>query len=209
METNPWMYVVLLGLVLIVYAKLLPKSTTSVPKNNMVQEIEETIEHFAVEMDEQNRAILDVFTKTRQDYEVEMAKLSGRLEILEKQKNDLSVELSKIHLSSQIGFAPPQTIAQLTSATESVPAASPHNSLVIELESKPQQNDKDITLMPNIEKEEPVFAAKLSMKSRYPDLFSLYDQGKGVEMIAKKLGMNKGEVNLIIQLARREERSLV
>jgi hypothetical protein len=201
METNPWMYVVLLGLVLIVYAKLLPKSTASVPKNNMVQEIEETIEHFAVEMDEQNRAILDVFTKTRQDYEVEMAKLSGRLELLEMQKNDLSLELSKIHLSSQIGFAPPQTIAKPAPATENVPN--------IEAESNPHHNDKGIAPMPNAEKEESAFTARLSMKSRYPDLFSLYDQGKGVEMIAKKLGMNKGEVNLIIQLARQEERSLV
>ena len=47
------------------------------------------------------------------------------------------------------------------------------------------------------------------MKLRYAELFRLHEQGKGVETIAKKLGMNKGEVNLILQLARQEERSRV
>jgi hypothetical protein len=56
--------------------------------------------------------------------------------------------------------------------------------------------------------EEPIYTG-LSMKSRYKELFSLHDQGKGVEAIAKKLGMNKGEVILILQLSRQEEMTRV
>jgi hypothetical protein len=171
----PWMYVVLLGLVLIVYARALPKSETVVQKNTVVQEIEETIEHFAVEMDEQNRAILDLFSKTRQDYEVEMSKLSGRLELLEKQKSQLSQELIKIQVTKE-----PEPVVQEVEEPAEV---------VVEADELPPYS--------------------LSMKSRYAELFSLYDQGKGVEMIAKKLGMNKGEVNLIIQLSRQEEKARV
>jgi hypothetical protein len=170
----PWMYVVLLGLVLIVYARLLPKSETAPPRNTVVQEIEETIEHFAVEMDEQNKAILDLFARTKQDYEVELAKLSGRMELLEKQKSELSQELSK---------------------TSSVPTK---RGKAVDKVKEPEAYIID---------EAPPLS--LNMKTRYAELFSLHDQGKGVEIIAKKLGMNKGEVHLIIQLSKQEERSRV
>jgi len=43
------------------------------------------------------------------------------------------------------------------------------------------------------------------IRSRYPELFAWHDAGKSVEYIAKKTGMNKGEVMLILQLAKREE----
>ncbi|SEB47304.1 hypothetical protein [Paenibacillus sp. GP183] len=201
----PWMYVVLLGLVLIVYARLLPKSETAAPRNTVVQEIEETIEHFAVEMDEQNKAILDLFTRTKQDYEVELAKLSGRMELLEKQKSELSQELSKIHISSQVG-------AMTAASSNAVPAAAGMNdaSVAASTVSVPRRRGKAADMAkepePSIEEAPPL---SLNMKSRYAELFSLHDQGKGVEIIAKKLGMNKGEVNLIIQLSKQEERSRV
>ncbi|CAM3938972.1 hypothetical protein L1N85_01135 [Paenibacillus alkaliterrae] len=43
-----------------------------------------------------------------------------------------------------------------------------------------------------------------TIHARYSELFLLYDQGKSIESISKKLGMNKGEVQLIIQLAKQE-----
>lgn len=185
MAMQPWMYVVLLGLVVIVYARFLPKEQLAASgKMTVVQEIEETIEHFAAEMDEQNQSLLDLFSKTKQDYEVELSKLAGRLETLEKQKHELSQEL-KVHVKDQ---------GTLTSFEQQAAAGeSPfmNSALVVE---------------PPILEEEPVYAG-LSMKSRYAELFTLHDQGKGVEAIAKKLGMNKGEVSLILQLSRQEEQT--
>lgn len=53
--------------------------------------------------------------------------------------------------------------------------------------------------------EKPAAAAhRNTIQTRYPELFQLYDQGKSIEAISKKLGMNKGEVQLIIQLAKQE-----
>ncbi|MNI17087.1 hypothetical protein D3C73_704450 [compost metagenome] len=203
---DPWVYVVLLGLVIIVYARLLPKQGPGTTKQNVVQEIEQTIEHFAVEMDEQNRAILDLFSKTRQEYEVDLAKLSGRLETLEKQKNDLSQELVKRHVApavDQVNQESSPFVGLLTTESENAirkPSEEVSNSQIQETQA---------TIGAAVEEEQLVSSISLSMKSRYSELFNLYDQGKGVETIAKKLGMNKGEVNLIIQLSRQEEQARV
>lgn len=43
------------------------------------------------------------------------------------------------------------------------------------------------------------------ISERYKELFALYAQGKSIEYIAKKMNMNKGEVQLIVTLAEREE----
>ena len=81
----------------------LPKEQAAAStKTNVVQEIEETIEHFAAEMDEQNQTLLNLFSKTKQDYEMELAKLAGRLESLERQKHELSQELTNLHVNQQL-----------------------------------------------------------------------------------------------------------
>lgn len=48
--------------------------------------------------------------------------------------------------------------------------------------------------------------AEPDIKTRYSALFDLHNQGKSIEYISKKTGMNKGEVQLIIQLSRQEEK---
>lgn len=196
MTLQPWMYVVLLGLIFIVYARFLPKDQAAISnKMNVVQEIEETIEHFAAEMDEQNQSLLNLFSKTKQDYEIELAKLAGRLESLEKQKYELSQELTKVNVN-------PQLSPQAKATTE---VSSEYQTISENLGSNPSVMS---VAEKKAEVEEPVYTG-LSMKSRYTELFSLHDQGKGVEAIAKKLGMNKGEVSLILQLSRQEERARV
>lgn len=44
-----------------------------------------------------------------------------------------------------------------------------------------------------------------SIKDRYSEVFHLYDEGKSVDAIAKQTGIQRGEVQLILQLAEREE----
>ncbi|MGO4270484.1 hypothetical protein AB4Z22_11635 [Paenibacillus sp. TAF58] len=206
MAMQPWMYVVLLGLVLIVYARFLPKEQAAASnKTNVVQEIEETIEHFAAEMDEQNQTLLNLFSKTKQDYEIELAKLAGRLESLEKQKHELSQELTKVHVNhptNQRTNLPTDLISDVQSAViTGIPAANSDYSVQVTSTELVAPVKESVV-------EEPIYTG-LSMKSRYQELFSLHDQGKGVEAIAKKLGMNKGEVSLILQLSRQEERARV
>ncbi|UUZ95699.1 hypothetical protein LJK87_15475 [Paenibacillus sp. P25] len=54
----------------------------------MLSEMEQTIEHFAAELEEQNQALIEMFAETKKEYELHHAKLALRLEQLEKQ-NDL------------------------------------------------------------------------------------------------------------------------
>ncbi|CAN7522586.1 hypothetical protein [Paenibacillus sp. LjRoot56] len=193
MVMQPVLYVILLGLVMIVYARFIPKEQTTASSANatVVQEIEDTIEHFAAEMDEQNQAMLDLFSKTKQDYEVELAKLAGRLETLERQKHELSKELTTLHVNQPPVLSPAEMLSALNTPNHDNPASV-----------------NVIEIAPDLLPEEPVYVG-LSMKSRYSELFTLHDQGKSVEAIAKKLSMNKGEVSLILQLSRQEERTRV
>ncbi|WP_236287142.1 hypothetical protein [Paenibacillus allorhizoplanae] len=190
---QPVLYVILLGLVMIVYARFIPKEQTTASSANatVVQEIEDTIEHFAAEMDEQNQAMLDLFSKTKQDYEVELAKLAGRLETLERQKHELSKELTTLHVNQPPVLSPTEMLSALNTPKHGIPASV-----------------NVIEIAPDLLPDEPVYVG-LSMKSRYSELFTLHDQGKSVEAIAKKLSMNKGEVSLILQLSRQEERTRV
>ncbi|NQX65790.1 hypothetical protein HQN90_06585 [Paenibacillus alba] len=203
---QPWMYVVLLGLVILVYARFLPKEQAALSnKTNVVQEIEETIEHFAAEMDEQNQSLLNLFSKTKQDYEVELAKLAGRLESLEKQKHELSQELTKVHVNQQVSHQ-----SHVDSENQGLIGSLNNPDLPASASSiQSEQGEASFLPVPAEEiVEEPVYMG-LGMKSRYTELFALHDQGKSVEAIAKQLGMNKGEVSLILQLAKQEERARV
>jgi hypothetical protein len=128
------------------------------------------------------------------------------MELMEKQKSELSQELSKIHISSQVGamaFTANNPAPAVDSMNDSAAVATNPSSVQTERSKaaeklqKPEENIDEAPLL------------SLNMKKRYAELFNLHDQGKGVEIIAKKLGMNKGEVNLIIQLSKQEERSRV
>lgn len=44
-----------------------------------------------------------------------------------------------------------------------------------------------------------------TIKRRYTALFEMYEAGKSMDMIAKSTGMQRGEVQLILQLAKQEE----
>ncbi|WP_284639091.1 hypothetical protein [Paenibacillus silviterrae] len=192
---QPWVLIVLVGLVLIVYARMQPssKSDKGSPGVNM-KELEETMEHFAAELEEQNQALIGMFAETKKEHAVKTAKLTARIEALEKHNQHQQQEL--LRLSYALEQQPKLTAAVekgaiLTSATAPVAAqVTQPIDVITEVEQNP------VTPEPATE----------SIKQRYGALFELYDQGKSIEMIAKKLGMNKGEVSLIIQLAKQEER---
>jgi hypothetical protein len=190
---QPWVLIVLVGLVLIVYARMQPssKSDKGSPGVNM-KELEETMEHFAAELEEQNQALIGMFAETKKEHAVQTAKLTARIEALEKHNQHQQQEL--LRLSYALEQQPKLTAAVekgaiLTSNTEAALVTQPIN-VPTAVEQTP------VTPEPATE----------SIKQRYGTLFELYDQGKSIEMIAKKLGMNKGEVSLIIQLAKQEER---
>ncbi|WP_091169756.1 hypothetical protein [Paenibacillus sp. 1_12] len=181
---QPWVYIVLFGLVFIIYAKIIPKaSTTKGQANPTLHEIEEAMEHFTAELDDQNKALVQLLAETKRDYEVQTAKLTSRLEIVERQSTLTNQELSKL------GFAYDEL--------QKKAAYPPEKKEMIELQKTTVEDTVADVVDPPV---------AMNLKTRYVELFTLFEQGKSVEHIAKKLNMNKGEVNLIFQLAKQEEK---
>ncbi|QGQ96257.1 hypothetical protein EHS13_15905 [Paenibacillus psychroresistens] len=171
---EPWILVVLLGLVCIVISFFAPRSVTN-DNANMVKEIEDTMEHFANEIEEENNQLLQSVAQIKTDHEQQMNRLIAKVDQLEKQNYDLSSEIKSIVLNKW------------------------HE------QNKQPTRDQSEEVTPVIVKE----VLPMQMKERYSELFSLHEQGKAVEYIAKKLNLNKGEVQLIIQLAKQEEQNRV
>lgn len=217
MSLSPWMYVTLLGLVCIVYAQLLPKQAKPAagPSGDMMKELEQSMEMFATDMEEQNQTLLQLFSETKRDYEGHLAKLSGRLEQLEKQNTQLVKELTK---ARPVPEAPEQPAADPLSEIE---PTKPHKASPIPAPIEPSVlSGEALKLQQAVAASRQAAAAAaeddasrapllLNVKERYTELFRLHEQNKSVEHIAKKLNMNKGEVHLILQLAKQEEKAHV
>jgi hypothetical protein len=186
---QPWVYIVLFGLVFIVYAKIMPKQDTSRGQQNpTLNEIEETMEHFTAELDEQNKALIQLLAETKRDYELQTAKLASRIEMLEKQSGQAGQELMKLGVVTEELQKQAARQREMPRPASSDPLPDTVDTAEAILDDKPEKS------------------SSMNMKVRYSDLFAMYDQGKSTDYIAKKLSMNKGEVNLIIQLAKQEER---
>ncbi|WP_201318462.1 MULTISPECIES: hypothetical protein [unclassified Paenibacillus] len=207
---QPWVYIVLFGLVIIVYAKLLPKKAEhSAEIPTTMKDVESAMDHFAVELEEQNKTIIQLFTETKKDYEVHAAKLASRVETLEKHNQQLQSELHRVgFVAEQIQKhqAPSAPVIQ----AEPAPASAPGS---LSTSADPARSESPLQAVPVADQEpaatreqpnEPV--ALMNIKQRYAELFELYELGKSMDFIAKKLGMNKGEISLILLLAKQEER---
>ncbi|MGF9915405.1 DUF6115 domain-containing protein [Paenibacillus ehimensis] len=182
---QPWVYIVLVGLLIVVYAKIIPRKSEGAAKTDgpIVREMEQAMDHLAMELEEQNKALIELFSGTKQTYEEHMAQLASRVETLEKQCQELRDELGRLTFSEEQRRVSRQADASMPGEAVDTEPAKP--------DMQPEATNK----------------APMNMKERYGELFGLYESGKSTDYIAKKLGMNKGEISLILQLAKQEERS--
>lgn len=148
-----------------------------------IQNMETALEQFMENMEKDNEELVLLVRKAQQDTKSDAERKEQRIAQLEKKCEFLTEQL-QLTLSNSASLAlqnvtPPQTAAIDT----------------IRHEEKHTQRQEPIM-------EEPPMIN--SIHARYSELFMLYEEGKSIEMISKKLGMNKGEVQLIIQLAKQE-----
>jgi DNA-binding NarL/FixJ family response regulator len=169
-----WQIIVLLGAIIIVYAYLIPRKSSANPQDQMIQDFEDAIEHLGVQLEEENKLLIEHIQQFKSNYDSSSAKLQGRIDRLEEQVQSLWLLMEKI----------PHDLA----AAAAERAHSDSSGIENAMQSPP--------IMP---------ASEMKIKDRYKDVFLFHSQGKSIEYIAKKLGMNKGEVQLIIELARQEE----
>jgi histone deacetylase complex regulatory component SIN3 len=192
--SQPWLYIVLLGLVFIWFARFIPKSPSSAA---ISKELEQTIDAFTAEMDEENKELLQNVTAMKQEHDQKLVGLNHRIEMLEKQNYDLSQELKRFledrKRESVLPYAGQEAQPPRAAEPPAGRTGTPNDAKPVVEEESEKANEP----------------AAASIMGRYSELFQLHDQGKSVEYIAKKLGMNKGEVQLILQLAKQEESNRV
>ncbi|MCC2686323.1 MAG: hypothetical protein K0R75_3222 [Paenibacillaceae bacterium] len=197
---SPWLYIVLVGLVLIVYSRFLPRSAGSSKQGQSTKEFQESLDNFAAVMDNENRELVQLISSMRREHEQQTGGLTMRIQRLEQQLSEQEIRFAKLsRITDDLVDREARNSFHRTSPppVEPVPQAVPPAAIPIEMNgAQPQQPAPPGTGQPSL----------MRIKERYSELFDLHNQGKSVDFIAKKLNMNKGEINLILQLARQEER---
>ncbi|MGM1045259.1 MAG: hypothetical protein ACQEXX_03860 [Bacillota bacterium] len=177
---DSWIYIVLLGIGAVLYALMLPKRREETVKSEqVVKEMESTLEQYMGEVQLENEQLLDLVGQMKQE---QTAKQTAQQEQLNEMRHRL------LAVEQQLA----STEGRLRSA-ETLLASVPVNISATQAAEAVEAADK--ASQPHIN----------SIKSRYTELFDMYEAGRSIDMIAKSAGMQRGEVQLIIQLAKQEE----
>jgi hypothetical protein len=190
---QPWLNVVLVGAVVIVVAFLMPKKKPgSEQSSQSVRNMETALDQFMENMEKDNKQLLQLVAETQKTSKEEAQQKDQRISLLEERCGQLESLLQETVVRPAIAASshpqPEDAIAALRETSASAPQelnADSKKSDSPELHVKAKNPD--------------------SIHARYTELFQLYGEGKSVEAIAKRLGMNKGEVQLIIGLSKQEE----
>ncbi|WP_424765765.1 DUF6115 domain-containing protein [Paenibacillus sp. sgz302251] len=179
-------YILLLGAVVIVGALALPrKKVDSAIPEHAVQNMETALEQFMENMEKDNDELVLLVKRAQQEAKAESDKMELRLKELER-KYEQQTEQLQLALERSAAFASKPETPYFSDEPKAI---------------HPSRKAAEQQVPPPVLVEQPTVN---SIHARYSELFELYDQGKSIEMISKKLGMNKGEVQLIIQLAKQE-----
>lgn len=179
MDLKPWIYIVLLGIAAVLYAFMLPKRRDeTVSSERVVKEVENTLEGYMAEIQNENEQLVELVSQMKK--ELDAKQQAHQEQVSDLRHRMLAMEEKMTDSQTRLRLAE-EKLAQAAAAASLSAGAAAATS---EAEPAP-----------------PVH----SIKSRYAELFDLYEQGKSIDMIAKSTGLQRGEVQLIIQLAKQEE----
>ncbi|GIP33096.1 hypothetical protein J2TS4_23060 [Paenibacillus sp. J2TS4] len=171
-------------------SRLLPISPKT--STDLVKEVEETIEQFATELELDNERLLETLARMKEEHHSELQGLNRKIEQLHK-RDELLAERMEQFMKANTASSSESKPDKSAAPVEAVPDKAPEKASLAE---SSQTLPETVTSRDG-----------MNLKQRYPELFALYEQGKSIEVIARKFGMNKGEVNLIVQLGKQEENS--
>ncbi|MGG6311149.1 hypothetical protein [Paenibacillus macerans] len=195
---DPWFYIVLLGAAALVYALLLPgRQSAANSKTDTARDLEATLEQYMSEIEKENEELIALVSQMKQDFSTKQ--LAQQEQITELRQRLGEAEISARQSESRLGSleALIGEKSMLTVAAERVlPTDSAVEKQTVEpelvvLEGDPQPTEQE--------------SDQEHVRDRYPELFEWYDKGKSIDMIAKAVGLQRGEVQLILQLAKKEE----
>lgn len=183
---SPWFYIVLLGAAVIGYALFLPSRKPGGEQGfTGAADVEATLEHYMTEIEKENTEIIELMAEIKQDTTAKQ--LSLQEQVAELRSRLLEVERLTSLQESRMGRLESSPPSHGTHTEAAAGKEAPANPVV------EQPAEEEVTVPRN------------TVRDRYPDLFELYDQGKSIDGIAKALKLQRGEVQLILQLASKEE----
>ncbi|MEK3882166.1 hypothetical protein [Paenibacillus sp. PL2-23] len=194
---DSWQTIALVGAVVIMVAFFVPKKKPEAEESTQsVRNMETALDQFMENMEKDNEQLMQLVAETQKSSKLEAVRKDERIASLEQRCGQLEKLLQDAIVSPALAAAHPQPrLAQ-------PPASHPGLSSGTPAEKNPV--DALQPASPDYAEQEPKPKPD-SIHARYAELFQLYGEGKSVEAIAKRLGMNKGEVQLIIGLSRQEE----
>lgn len=201
---DPWIYLVLLGAVVMVCGLLRPKTANGT--TTIKQEIEDTLEHYIEEMAAENDKLLTVVERMKKEQNLRDDSLRKRMDLLEGKIAHLTEkqQLQNHHVEARITNMQQQSVRQ---RDKLLPMADEHEHSRETSVSTMESNSNDIhsnetemnSLITAAESEE-----LPSIRKRYKDIFELLDEGISSHDIALQLNLPQGEVEVIIQLGLQE-----
>ncbi|RJE86780.1 hypothetical protein D3P07_16450 [Paenibacillus sp. 1011MAR3C5] len=186
---EPWHYIVLVGAVVAVGAFAMPRKkpdSTEAPQS--VRNMETALDQFMENMEKDNEHLIRLIAESQQAAKQEADSKDKRIATLEERCG----QLEKLLQDSLVKPAEARLIAEQSATADLAGQAAPVSASHSARTEMAEIGFEDQSAKPS------------SIHDRYSELFRLYAEGKSIEAIAKKLGMNKGEVQLIIGLSKQE-----
>lgn len=193
---GPWIYVALLGAVLVVLGLLRPR--TGNDSTELRHNMEETLEHYMRELETDNEKLISVIEQMKKEGQLTDEALRKRIDQLEQRWS----RSEERHAALEARVAEQQAVRLWNGQAleQAVETAAPH-SMPVEAASLPPEAEpvQDAQAQADSETPEPSL-----IRGRYPELFALADEQVPADQIAERLSMPIGEVQLIIQLGIQE-----
>ncbi len=190
---DPWLTVALFGIAIFGFAWLTPaRRKEEFAGGGSDPAYDQLLE----ELETENRELLDAVTKFKHDQDETVKNLVKQIQVLERQMNEMSAVRRSGAIAEAVVAAEP---AETPAEPPVMPSAERPNELFAAAVAEQ---------VPAASKAVVAAAAPLPIRERYAGLLAQHRSGRSVEQIAKSAGMNKGEVQLILQLAKREDNQL-
>lgn len=199
MNLPGWIYIVLIGAVAIIYGFLLPKArnvAATAQSIATVDKVEDTLEHYMAEIEKENEEIIDLVSKIKQESTAKQLALQEQ--VTEMRQRLIQLEQKPDPVIMQPVVQPLNTI-QTPVYTQSEGTGTQGDALR-ESAARMAQQQSDAVVEQQSDNTERI-------QDRYQELFALYKNGKSIDMIAKTVGLQRGEVQLILQLAKQEDQT--
>ncbi|OAB76715.1 hypothetical protein [Paenibacillus crassostreae] len=182
---EPWIIIIMLGAAAFIYGIMLPRNKADKTSTELLlKEVEATLEQYMADIEEENDSLVELVGQMKKDSTTKLLLLEEQL--IEMKQRLLKVEGQSLEYENRIMEIEQNKNLLNTPLTEIASTSEDLSELslleIVDENSKPMD----------------------SIKQRYSEVFELYEQGKSMDVIGKLVGIQLGEVQLILQLAKQE-----